>query len=185
MTCTTAPSSAWSPCSSPCSWRARRSGSTRRARRLLDDAVGQAQAAIDELRELAAGLHPPVLAYRGLVAAVEELAARALLPVIVTGSLPGRLAEAVETNAYFFVAEALTNTVKHARAARAEVRIGVDDRTLSVEVRDDGIGGAVVDGSGSGLAGLADRVGALGGRMDSRPPRDAVPRCGPRSRSAR
>ena len=136
------------------------------ARRLLDDAVGQAQAAIDELRELAAGLHPPVLVYRGLVAAVEELAARAALPVIVTGSLPGRLAEAVETNAYFFVAEALTNTVKHARAARAEVRIGVDDLTLSVEVRDDGIGGAVVDGSGSGLAGLADRVGALGGRMN-------------------
>jgi PAS domain S-box-containing protein len=136
------------------------------ARRLLDDAVGQAQAAIDELRELAAGLHPPVLTYRGLVAAVEELAARAVLPVAVTGSLPGRLAEAVETNAYFFVAEALTNTVKHAGAARAEVCIGVDDLRLSVEVRDDGIGGAVVDGSGSGLAGLADRVGALGGRMD-------------------
>jgi signal transduction histidine kinase len=136
------------------------------ARRLLDDAVGQAQAAIDELRELAAGLHPPVLAHRGLVAAVEELASRAVLPVVVTGSLRGRLAEAVEINAYFFVAEALTNTVKHAGAARAEVSIGVDDLTLSIEVRDDGIGGAAVDGSGSGLAGLADRVGALGGRME-------------------
>jgi PAS domain S-box-containing protein len=141
------------------------------ARRLLDDAVGQAQAAIDELRELAAGLHPPVLTYRGLVAAIEELAARAALPVVVTGSLPGRLAEAVETNAYFFVAEALTNAVKHSGADRAEVCIGVDDLTLSVEVRDDGIGGAAVDGSGSGLAGLADRVGALGGRMDIASPK--------------
>ena len=149
------------------------------ARRLLDDAVGQAQAAIDELRELAAGLHPPVLTYRGLVAAIEDLAARAALPVVVTGSLPGRLAEVVEANAYFFVAEALTNTVKHAGAARAEVRVGVDDRTLSVEVRDDGIGGAVVDGSGSGLAGLADRVGALGGRMDIA----SLPGCGTRVRA--
>ncbi len=135
------------------------------AHRLLDDTVGQAQAAIDELRELAAGLHPPILAHRGLVVAVEELAARAVLPVVVTGSLPRRLPEAVETNAYFFVAEALTNTVKHAEAAHAAVAIEVDDVVLSVEVRDDGIGGAGVDGSGSGLAGLADRVGALGGRM--------------------
>jgi PAS domain S-box-containing protein len=136
------------------------------AGRLLDDAAGQAQAAIDELRELASGLHPPVLAHRGLVEAVEDLAARAVLPVVVSGWLPRRLPEAVETNAYFFVAEALTNVVKHARAAHATVTIGVDDRALSVEVRDDGIGGAGVDGSGSGLAGLADRVGALGGHMD-------------------
>jgi PAS domain S-box-containing protein len=135
------------------------------ARRLLDDAIGQAQTAVGELRELAAGLHPPILVFRGLVAAVEELAARAALPVVVSGSLPGRLPEAVETNAYFFVAEALTNTAKHARAVRAEVRIAADDLTLSIEVRDDGVGGAVVDGRGSGLAGLADRVGALGGRM--------------------
>ena len=112
------------------------------ARRLLDDAVGHAQAAIDELRELAAGLHPPVLAHRGLVAAVEELAARAVLPVAVTGSLSRRLPEAVEINAYFFVSEALTNTVKHAEAARAAVAIEADDVVLSVEVRDDGIGGA-------------------------------------------
>ena len=88
------------------------------AGRLLDDAAGQAQAAIDELRELASGLHPPVLAHRGLVEAVEDLAARAVLPVVVSGWLPRRLPEAVETNAYFFVAEALTNIVKHARAAR-------------------------------------------------------------------
>jgi PAS domain S-box-containing protein len=142
-----------------------------RAHRLLDEAVGQIQGAIDELRELAAGLHPPILTYRGLVVAVEELATRAVLPVTVAGSLPRRLPEVVETNAYFFVAEALTNTVKHARATRAAVTIDVDDVMLSVEVRDDGIGGAETDGTGSGLAGLADRVGALGGRMVLRSPR--------------
>jgi PAS domain S-box-containing protein len=140
------------------------------ARRLLDDAAQQAQEAIDELRELAAGVHPPVLAHRGLTVAVEELAARAVLPVTVRGSLPRRLPEAVETNAYFFVAEALTNTVKHARAARAAVTVGVDDATFTVEVHDDGIGGAGTGGTGSGLAGLADRVGALGGRMVLRSP---------------
>jgi signal transduction histidine kinase len=98
--------------------------------------------------------------------AVEELAARAVLPVAVTGSLPHRLPEAVEINAYFFVSEALTNTVKHADAARAVVAIEAGDDVLTVEVRDDGVGGAAVDGAGSGLAGLADRVRALGGRMD-------------------
>ncbi|HEX8519758.1 MAG TPA: histidine kinase [Pseudonocardia sp.] len=140
---------------------------------LIDDAAEQAQLAIDELRELAAGLHPPVLAHRGLVAAVEALAARAALPVSVVGTVARRMPEAVEINAYFVVAEALTNTVKHARASRAWVTIGVEDADLSVEVRDDGIGGAAADGSGSGLAGLADRIGALGGRLvlDSPPGR--------------
>jgi signal transduction histidine kinase len=98
-----------------------------------------------------------------------------VLPVTVAGSLARRLPEAVETNAYFFVAEALTNTVKHANAAHATVTVGVVDLSLSIEVRDDGVGGARVrsarvDGSGSGLAGLADRVGALGGWMDVESP---------------
>src|SRR4029078_6789483 len=95
-----------------------------------------------------------------LVAAVEELAARAVLPVAVTGSLSRRLPEAVEINAYFFVSEALTNTVKHAGAPRDAVAMQADAVVLSVEVRDDGIGGARIDGAGSGLAGLADRVRA-------------------------
>jgi signal transduction histidine kinase len=137
-----------------------------RALTLLDDAADQAQQAIDELRELTAGLHPPVLAHRGLVAAVEALATRATLPVVVAGSVPRRLPEAVETNAYFVVAEALTNAVKHARASRVAVAVEVEDADLLVEVSDDGIGGAGRDGTGSGLAGLADRVGALGGRLD-------------------
>jgi PAS domain S-box-containing protein len=145
---------------------------------LLDDAVAGAQAAIDELRELAAGLHPPVLAHRGLVAAVEELAGRSALPVTVTGALAGRLPEAVETNAYFFVAEAVTNAVKHAMAAGVAVSIALEAGTLVVEVRDDGVGGAGADGAGTGLAGLADRVGALGGRMslDSTPGRGTTVR---------
>ena len=149
-----------------------------RAQALLEDAAEQAQEAIDELRELTAGLHPPVLAHRGLVVAVEALAARAALPVTVVGSLPQRLPQAVETNAYFVVAEALTNTVKHARASRAAVTIGVEDAALSVEVHDDGIGGAGRDGPGSGLAGLADRVAALGGRLvlDSPPGRGTTVR---------
>ena len=136
------------------------------ARQLLDEAVGEAHQAIGELRELAAGVHPPILAARGLVAAVEELAHRAVLPVTVRGSVPLRLPEPVEAHAYFLVAEALTNSVKHARATRAAVTIAVEHGMLSVVVTDDGIGGAGVDGSGSGLAGLADRVGALGGRLD-------------------
>jgi PAS domain S-box-containing protein len=134
-------------------------------REMLDDAIEQAQAAIDELRELAAGVHPPVLATRGLFAAVEALAARAPLPVTVSGGLEARFAEAVETNAYFFVSEALTNAAKHSHATHAAVTIGDDGAGLVVEVRDDGIGGAGETGAGTGLAGLADRVDALGGRL--------------------
>jgi PAS domain S-box-containing protein len=142
-----------------------------RADQLLDEAAGHAQRAIDELREVAAGLHPPVLTHGGLVLAVQDLATRALLPVTVAGSLPGRLPEVIENNAYFFVAEALTNTTKHAKASRATVAVGIDDAALTVEVRDDGIGGAAAGGGGSGLAGLTDRLGALGGRMVLRSPR--------------
>jgi PAS domain S-box-containing protein len=136
-----------------------------RAGQLLDEAVTHAHGAINELREMAAGLHPPILTHGGLVAAVEDLATRASVPVTVAGSLPQRLPEAVENNAYFFVAEALTNAAKHASATRAQVTIAIDDAELSVEVRDDGIGGARAGAGGSGLSGLEDRLGALGGRM--------------------
>ncbi len=139
------------------------------AHEMLDDAIEQAQEAIDELRELAAGVHPPVLAARGLFAAVEALAARAALPVTVSGESEARFTEAVETNAYFFVSEALTNAAKHSRATHATVTIAVDDARLVVEVRDDGIGGA--GGGGTGLAGLADRVDALGGNLVLESPR--------------
>jgi PAS domain S-box-containing protein len=136
-----------------------------RARQLLDDAAAAAQAAIGELRELAAGLHPSILANRGLFSAIEALAARAPLPVVVTGSVAERVPAAVEASAYFFTAEALTNAVKHAGASRVDVTVGIAGRVLTVEVRDDGVGGAGTGGTGSGLTGLLDRIEALDGRL--------------------
>jgi len=136
-----------------------------RVRAVLDEAIGEAQAAIDELRDLTAGVHPPVLATRGLFAEVEAFADRSVLPVSVSGPAGVRLPEAVESNAYFLVCEALANAAKHARATHAAVTIDIDQDCLVVEVRDDGIGGAGTNGTGSGLAGMADRVDALGGRL--------------------
>jgi PAS domain S-box-containing protein len=133
--------------------------------RLREAAAAQAQAGIAELRELAAGLHPGILTDRGLAAAVEGLAARLPVPVAVDATLERRLAAPVEASLYFFVSEALTNLVKHARANQAWVRIGEEGTRLIVEVRDDGIGGASATADGSGLAGLADRIAALDGEL--------------------
>ncbi len=127
----------------------------------LAKARSQAQEAIDELRDLAAGIHPAVLTSRGLVPAVEALAQRAVVPVIVSAAVDRPVPAATEAHAYFFVAEAITNVVKHARASHARVAIRTDPATLVVEVSDDGVGGAVRDGGGSGLNGLADRLAAL------------------------
>ncbi|MFD4193691.1 PAS domain-containing sensor histidine kinase [Amycolatopsis thermoflava] len=130
---------------------------------LVDDAVGQAQAAIDDLRDLVAGIHPAILTSRGLLPAVEALAARTPLPVVITGNLPRRLPPTIEVNAYFVVSEAITNAVKHAGATGITVDLHCDGATLTLEVSDDGAGGANLDGTGSGLIGLADRVTALDG----------------------
>jgi signal transduction histidine kinase len=132
---------------------------------MLEEAAGELAAATDELRELARGIHPAVLSDRGLVPALEALAARAPLPVDVDGERDRRAPEAVEAAAYFVVSEALTNVSRHAEARRAEVRIAHRDGWLDVEVEDDGVGGANA-GGGSGLRGLADRVGALGGTLE-------------------
>jgi signal transduction histidine kinase len=130
----------------------------------LDEAQAELARATEELRELARGIHPAVLSDRGLKAAIDALAARAPLPVEIEATLNGRLPAPVESAAYFVVAEALTNVVRHAGADHAEVEIkGVNGRLL-VEVRDDGRGGA--DDGGSGLRGLADRIAALNGRLD-------------------
>jgi signal transduction histidine kinase len=130
---------------------------------MLDDASAELARATAELRELARGIHPAVLSDRGLQAAVELLADRAPLPVAIDASVDDRLPEPVEAAAYFVVAEALTNVVRHSGADRAEIGIRRDNGRLLVEVSDDGAGGA--DTEGSGLRGLADRVAALDGSL--------------------
>ena len=129
---------------------------------LVTEALGHAEQATAELRELAHGILPAVLSQGGLRAGVDALASRMPVPVENDVSV-GRLPAAVEATAYFVVAEALTNVAKHARAGRAAVTARVENDTLRVQVRDDGVGGARPDGSG--LLGLADRVAALDGRI--------------------
>jgi PAS domain S-box-containing protein len=135
------------------------------AARLRQTAMDQARQGIADLRDLAAGLHPGILTDRGLVAAVEALASRLPLPVSVVHELPRRLRAPVEASVYYFVSEALTNVVKHARAREAHVAIRCEDNRLLVEVGDDGVGGAARAGDGTGLAGLADRIAALDGEL--------------------
>jgi len=137
-----------------------------RARELLESAADQAKVGIDELRELAAGIHPTLLTTRGLCAAVESLADR--LPIPVRLDIPqDRLPPAVEASVYFMISEALANVVKHAGATRAIVSVVASDGQLAVRVEDDGVGGAV-EAPGHGLAGLADRVAALDGALTVR-----------------
>jgi PAS domain S-box-containing protein len=132
---------------------------------LLRHAMADLADALEELRELARGIHPAILSDKGLVPALEMLGARAGLPVDLCAELEERLPEPVEAAAYYLVAEALTNTSKHARAS--QVRVGVErvDGRAVVEVADDGVGGADLS-SGSGLRGLRDRVEALGGTLE-------------------
>jgi signal transduction histidine kinase len=140
------------------------SRSPHEALELVDAAGEQLQAGLRDLRELAAGIHPSVLSDHGLGAALEALADRSAIPVELGSLPPERLPAAVETTAYFVVAEALTNAAKHARCGHAEVDVRMEDGWAVVEVRDDGVGGAEPSG-GSGLRGLADRVSALGGEL--------------------
>jgi signal transduction histidine kinase len=135
-----------------------------RTAELLDVAAKELAAGLAELRELARGIHPTVLTERGLDPALESLAARAPLPVRVSAALGERLPPAVEAAAYFVVMEALTNVAKYSRATAAEVTVQRVDGRVTVDVHDDGVGGAD-PGAGSGLTGLADRVTALGGRL--------------------
>jgi signal transduction histidine kinase len=130
---------------------------------LLDESSAELQASLDELRELARGIHPAILTDHGLRAAVRALADRAPVPVEVSVA-ELELPPTVETAVYFVVAEALTNVAKYAGASSAEVTVSRAGRGVVVEVADDGVGGADVV-AGSGLRGLADRVGALDGRI--------------------
>jgi PAS domain S-box-containing protein len=131
---------------------------------LVAPALDELRLAMQDLRELAAGLLPSALTHHGLAAAVETLAGRAPLPVA-TSVPEERFEEAVEVAAYFVVAEALTNVAKHAGATEASVAVAREDGALVVEVRDDGRGGADPE-AGSGLRGLADRVAALDGALE-------------------
>jgi signal transduction histidine kinase len=128
----------------------------------LERAGNELMLAIEELRELAQGLHPALLARLGLAAAVKGVAARATVPVTLAELPEIRLDDAAEATAYYVVAEAVTNAQKHARATAITVRVGLRHEVLRVEVADNGIGGAF-ETNGSGLQGLRDRVEAIGG----------------------
>ena len=141
------------------------------AERLLDRSAEEISLALQDLRQLARGIHPAVLSERGLAPAITALAARAPLPVEILELPTDRLPATAETTAYFTVAEALTNVAKYARASHATVRLAHDGDTLAVEVRDDGVGGASPT-SGSGLSGLADRLGACEGSLSVDSPPD-------------
>lgn len=134
------------------------------AARTLDAAVAQTRAAVEELRALSRGIAPPLLVDRGLAAAVAEMADGQPVPVRVVADLPGGLPQAVETAAYFVVAEALTNVVKHSGASRADVTLVVVDGALQVTVDDDGRGGAAPR-AGHGLSGLRERLDGVDGRL--------------------
>jgi signal transduction histidine kinase len=149
------------------------------ARSILRGASNELEQALADLRELARGIHPAVLADRGLAPALDTLAARAPLPVTVEGVPEERLGEPLEAAVYFVVAESLTNAVKHADATGLHVRMAAEADELRVEIADDGRGGAAPGvGGGTGLRGLADRVEALGGRfaLDSPPGEGTVVR---------
>jgi signal transduction histidine kinase len=141
--------------------RARRSDDMTSARLLVAEGITHARLAIDELRELARGIHPAILTHSGLGAAVEVLAQRAPLPVEVAIA-EERYPAPVESAAYFVAAEALTNVVKYAHATRARILATRTASALHLVVEDDGVGGAA---PGSGLDGLRDRVAALDGRL--------------------
>lgn len=130
---------------------------------LLSSAADELQVAVDELRELAHGIHPGILVQGGLAAALESLAGRSPVPVSVEATQE-RFPPEIEGTAYFVASEGLANVVKHAGASRAAIRARHAHGLLVVEIEDDGVGGAEAQ-NGSGLRGLADRVEAIGGRL--------------------
>jgi PAS domain S-box-containing protein len=140
------------------------SGEDGQTAELLERAQEELQLALDELRELARGIHPAVLSERGLAPALEGVAARSTVPVELAALPAERLPEPIEAAVYYVVCEALVNVAKHANATAARVSVARDDGQLLVEVSDDGEGGADV-AHGSGLRGLADRIEALDGRL--------------------
>jgi signal transduction histidine kinase len=138
------------------------------ARELVGEARLEAKRALAELRDLARGMRPSLLAERGLGPAIVALAARSPVPATATVDVPVTVPPAVETAAWFVVSEALANTAKHSGAAHAAIWLTQRDGELQVEIVDDGSGGA--DPSGAGLRGLAQRVAALDGSLEVHSP---------------
>ncbi len=134
------------------------------ASEILGNASAELTHALEELRELARGIHPAVLTDRGLAPALETLSARATFPVEIEALPEQRLPDQVEAAAFYVVSEALTNVAKYARASFARISVTCDDGHAIVEVADDGVGGADA-ARGTGLRGLADRVDALDGNL--------------------
>jgi signal transduction histidine kinase len=134
------------------------------ARELLAEARAASSLALSELRDLVRGIHPPVLADRGLDGAIHALVLANPLPTDVEIDIPGRLSAPVESAAYFAVAETLTNVVKHAGAAKAWIRLGYAEGNLNVLIGDDGRGGADPAG-GTGLRGIERRLAAFDGTL--------------------
>ena len=133
-------------------------------RDVLAEAANAVTTALNEVREIAHGIHPAVLSEGGLAPALRALARRSAVPVKLTVSTSGRLAERIEVTAYYVISELLTNAVKHARASVVRVTVEQPDKTLYLSVRDDGVGGTD-PARGSGLIGLRDRVEAIGGTV--------------------
>jgi signal transduction histidine kinase len=140
------------------------------AKARLAEARGEIATSLEELRAVARGIHPAVVSGHGLAVALEQLAARAAVPVKLSVRLAGRLPERLEVAAFYLVSESLANVAKHARASSASVDVARGEGQVLVEVVDDGIGGADTE-VGTGLRGLADRVEALGGRLQVWSPR--------------
>ena len=134
------------------------------ARLLLDAARGELDTALEELRELARGIHPAILTDRGLDAALSALAARSTIPVRLDVHLAQRPPASVEATAYFIVAEALTNAARYSNATAIDVRVRGDRDKLRIHVTDNGVGGAE-QRPGGGLAGLADRASSVEGSL--------------------
>jgi signal transduction histidine kinase len=137
--------------------------------RRLDEVAAGLDGVLEDLREIARGLHPAILADGGLPPALKTLARRSAVPVRLDLQVGRRLPDQVETAAYYTVAEALANTAKHARATSADIQVAENDGALHLRVRDDGRGGAGFS-DGSGLVGLKDRAEALGGSLDLQSP---------------
>jgi signal transduction histidine kinase len=137
------------------------------AKRALEELSGDATGALEDLRDLARGIYPPLLADKGLPEALEAQARRATIPVEVETNGTVRYPREIESAVYFCVLEALNNVAKYAEASRATIRLGVQDEALTFAVEDDGRGfEPATTGYGTGIQGMADRLDAIGGTLD-------------------